>query len=161
VNSFAYRRSVSPVARAAITPVAAVATTSAAATVSAATTTTSSSTAAELAGRTLFARSRFIDGDCATFELRALQRSDRLLCILGRGHFDKRETARTPREPIGNQLDLDHGSVRAEHVLQILRRGGERDVSHVEFSAHCMAAISASSPFPTTGFQIITEQSLT
>ena len=100
--------SAATVVTAAISATATAATTAAAATAAeaaAAATATTAAAAAKAAEpaaarRTAFARTRFVDGQCATIEFTAMEILDRGIRRFLRFHFDEGETARTSRVTI-------------------------------------------------------------
>src|ERR1051326_6359739 len=75
-------------------------TTAVAATIAASTTATFATTTAEVATRTLLARTGDVDGQCATIHFLAVELFDRLLRLFGRPHFHEGKTARLAREII-------------------------------------------------------------
>jgi hypothetical protein len=78
---------------------------------------------------------RLVDPQGAAFEVLTVQRLHGARCIRIR-HFDKAETARTPRIAIGNQGDFLDGSMRREQSTHTFFSGGEGEISHVKFG-HC------------------------
>ena len=103
-----------------------VATATAAATVAAAATTT----------RTGRALTGLVDRQGPAIDLLAVEgRDGRLQTFVGL-HFHETEAARTAGLAIRDHLGASHGAVSSKHRLQVSRRGGPGEVSHVNLPGH-------------------------
>jgi hypothetical protein len=110
------------------TAFAAVAT--AVATVSAATTTTTAS-----AG-TVFAWTRFINGQCAAINGFAVQSAGCGIRAFFGFHGDKCEAARAAGEFVHDHIHFKDVAVWGEHILKLVFRGVEGKISHKQFRTH-------------------------
>src|SRR5207237_8920562 len=124
-----------PLVSAAIATSTAVAT--ATATVAAAATTVAAATAAipsaatTTAGRTRFARTRFVHGQRPPFDGLAIELGDRLRRIRVRRHGDESEAARLTGELILHQRDFLDRADAGKHVLEVGFGGVEGKISYV------------------------------
>lgn len=137
------------------------ATTAAEATASAATTTATAEAA--FAGRTLFAGAGDVHTEFAATEVVVVELIDGLLCFFGATHGHKRETTGATGEFVEDDLDDTDRADLTEERFEVLRRGGEREVPHVEFAVFhvcCRGRAAGCRPFPTIEIQIITEHCL-
>ena len=130
----------------------------------AATAATATPAAAAAAARraVVFTGTRLVDRQGAALNFLARQRRNGGLGRFRRAHGDKSEAARTSAHAVGDEVDLRHGTVRGEEVLEVIFCGIEGKVSHVQFRIHFSIShykIACSFPelFPEIGFQIITE----
>ena len=120
--------------RLAAPPITSTATTTAAA--------TAVTAAAPTAAAALFARTRFVDSQGATFEVLAVEHGDGFSCILLRGHFDEPETARFAGGPVLHDINGIDGPRLREQILQVVFRHIEGEVSHEQFCTHNINAVS-------------------
>jgi len=132
------------------------ATTTPAATVS--TTTTAATAAART--RTFFTRARFIHRQCPTVHFLAIQGLDSGIGAFLGIHGYKSETARAAAEFVHDDIYFENSAMGREEVLELVLGCVEGKVSNKQFRTHDDFAFrftALSRPFPTIGFQIITE----
>src|SRR5690606_19478899 len=106
----------------------------ASATASVATATVSASVSAAAATTALLTRTSFIHSQGATRQLAAVQGSDRL--IGSAVHFDRRRPAAASGLPVGNDRGSGDLTKLTERIAQIVRRGAEGKVTHVNSLTH-------------------------
>src|SRR2546423_9327563 len=78
-----------------------------------------------------FARTRFVDGQSATFHRFAIKLSNGILCFLFRRHGHKSEATRLACEFILHKHDILHSTSLGEEVLKVGFRLIERKISNV------------------------------
>jgi hypothetical protein len=116
--------------------IAAAITAAAAATATATIAATAATTAATItaAATTLgagFARTRFVDGQSATFHRFAIKLGNGILCFLVRRHGHKSEATRLACEFILHKHDILHSTSLGEEILKVGFRRIERKISNV------------------------------
>lgn len=118
-----------------------------AATTAATTETTATAAAAEAAataaaGRTVFTRTRDVDGQRTAIQGRAVHRVDRTLRLFRRGHGDETEPAGPAALAVDHQVRLDHRAVHREGVVQVVFGRVEGQIAYVQFVVHRMLSPS-------------------
>ena len=116
------------------TTVAAVATATAATTIAAAAAATESAAAAaaeSTATRTIFFRTGFVDGQCATTEVLAIESLSCFGRILGSVHGDKCEAARASGHFVHRDENVGDVTELSERVAQLVFSGFKGHVSYV------------------------------
>src|SRR5580704_6225073 len=92
---------------------------------------TASSTAAALA------RARFVDRQGATAEARPVESLDGARRVRRRRHLDERETARLPRDPVGDDRHVvDPAAVCGEQRPQLVRVAAVGEIPDVDLRGH-------------------------
>src|SRR4051794_32256644 len=79
----------------------------------------------------LFLWARLVDGEIPSINILAGQGSDGSLSAFRSGHGNKAESPGSSAHPIHNEVDLSHGTIGGEHILQIVLRCVERKIAHV------------------------------
>ncbi|GEM_PF-3744559 len=105
----------------------------AAATATAAATITAATTAAR---RTLFTRTRLIDGQRAALKLLPMELGNGRVGFGLRPHFDECETTRTASRAILHDVYCDDSACGGKIILQIIFRGTKREIPHEQFGRH-------------------------
>jgi hypothetical protein len=104
------------------------------ATIAATAATTAATITAAAAAATLgasFARTRFVDGQSATFHRFAIKLGNGILCFLVRRHGHKSEATRLACEFILHKHDILHSTSLREEILKVGFRRIERKISNV------------------------------
>ena len=94
-----------------------------------ATTATIAATAAATAGRTLFTRTRFVDGQRTALEVLGMEHLDGLIRVLLGAHLDEGEAARPTRHAVLHDVNRHHHARLREMILQVILRRGEGEIT--------------------------------
>jgi hypothetical protein len=129
-----------------------------------ATTAVTTTTAAGTRGA-FFTRASDVDRQGTAADFFPVQRGERGLGFLIRGHGDETKSAGTARGAIHHQVRFDNRAVGGKGVLQFIFRDREGEVAHEQFIVitHVMSSVPTEllfpRPVPDFGFKIITELS--
>jgi hypothetical protein len=103
---------------------------------------TASTAPASSAGRTIRLRSRFVDVDSASAELRSIQPCDCLLPIFVAGHLDESEASGPAGVAVGHDADAIHLSIGLEGLPQFVFTGVEAEIPHENILHASASALS-------------------
>ena len=84
----------------------------------------------------LFARSGFIDGECAAFHVFAGHALNGRLRAFWRSHGHKGKAARAAGGTVGHEIDLTYRAEWDEEILQIVFGDIEGEIPHEQFCIH-------------------------